>query len=334
MSSIRDVARAAGVSVATVSRALATPEKVSNASLKKVKEAVESIGYKPNLMARSFRSARAYAIVVLVPDITNPFFSTVIQAIGDVAQTRGYAVLLGDTRESSTREQEYVNRVETRLADGVIQLRPQSMSLSASDIPWVNACGCIDTPTPSVRIDNIKSARTMVDYLLSLGHQRIGVISGLPDNPHAIERLEGYRQSIATAGLTFEEDLVAYGDFTMQSGQEAAHQFYAMADRPTAVYCMNDQMAMGAIQTFKSKGIRIPQEMSVTGFDDIHYAQYWDPGLTTVAQPADEIGRIAAEMLLNIIEGQELPQPEVILPTQFIVRGSTTPIKLKAAPTA
>lgn len=174
----------------------------------------------------------------------------------------------------------------------------------------------------------------MVDYLLSLGHQRIGVISGLPDNPHAIERLEGYRQSIATAGLTFEEDLVAYGDFTMQSGQEAAHQFYAMADRPTAVYCMNDQMAMGAIQTFKSKGIRIPQEMSVTGFDDIHYAQYWDPGLTTVAQPADEIGRIAAEMLLNIIEGQELPQPEVILPTQFIVRGSTTPIKLKAAPTA
>lgn len=325
MSNIREVALAAGVSVATVSRALTSPEKVSEESLKKVHDAIKAVGYRPNLLARNFRAAKSFAVVVLVPDITNPFFSQVIQAIEDRAQQKGYAVLLGDTRETSKREQEYVNRVETRLADGVIQLRPQSMSASTQDIPWVNACGCEDTPGPSVRIDNIAATKTIVDYLLALGHKSIGVISGLKDNPHTIDRLEGYKASLAAAGLPFKQELIMEGDFTMWSGQNAAKQFFRLKHMPTAICCLNDEMALGAIQTLKAQGLRVPEDISITGFDDIPYAKYWDPGLTTMAQPAEEIGKLAMDTLLRIIEGDDLNNMELVLPAELVIRQSTCP---------
>ncbi len=328
MSNIREVAQAAGVSVATVSRALANPEKVSEESLKKVHDAIKVVGYRPNLLARSFRAAKSFCVVVLVPDITNPFFSQVIQAIEDRAQQKGYAVLLGDTRETSKREQEYVNRVETRLADGVIQLRPQSMSSSTQPIPWVNACGCEGTPGPSVRIDNVAAAKTMVDYLISLGHKHIGVISGLKDNPHSIDRLKGYEASLAAAGIPFNKEFVVEGNFTMWSGQNAAKRFLHLRQMPTAIFCMNDEMAIGAIQTLKAEGLNVPNDISVTGFDDINYAKYWDPALTTMAQPAEEIGARAMDMLLRIIEGEELSTVEVVLSSELMIRQSTCPPKL------
>lgn len=323
MSNIREVAQAAGVSVATVSRALTNPEKVSEESLKKVHDAIQAVGYRPNLLARNFRAAKSFAIVVLVPDITNPFFSQVIQAIEDRAQQKGYAVLLGDTRETSKREQDYVNRVETRLADGVIQLRPHSMSSGRERIPWVNACGCEDTPGPSIRVDNAGATKTIVDYMISLGHKRIGVISGLKENPHTIGRLRGYKMALEAAGIPFEKELVIEGDFTMWSGQNAATQFFALSKMPTAICCMNDEMALGAIQTIKGRGLRVPEDISVTGFDDITYSKYWDPGLTTMAQPAEEIGKLAMDTLLRVIEGEDLSTSEIVLPTELIIRKST-----------
>jgi len=322
MSSIRDVARAAGVSVATVSRALTSPEKVSENSLKKVKDAIKEVGYRPNLLARNFRSARSYAVVVLVPNITNPFFSQVIQAIEDRAQQKGYAVLLGDTRESSKREEEYVNRVETRLADGVIQLRPQLMNKTPTTIPWVTACACRDTPGPSIRIDDVAATQTIMEYLLSLGHRKIGCITGFRENPHTIERLEGYKQSLTNAGIEVDKELIAEGDFTLWSGQNAAHKFFQIDKPPTAIFSMNDEMAIGAIQTIKSKGLSVPKDVSVTGFDDITYAKYWDPGLTTIAQPAEEFGKISMDLLLRIIEGEQLERQDIVLPTEFIIRKS------------
>jgi LacI family repressor for deo operon, udp, cdd, tsx, nupC, and nupG len=323
MSNIRQVAELAGVSVATVSRALTNPEKVSEESLKKVHDAIQSVGYRPNLLARNFRAAKSFAVVVLVPDITNPFYSQVIQSIEDRAQQRGYAVLLGDTRESSKREQDYVDRVETRLADGVIQLRPQSMSTTRKSVPWVNACGCEGTPGPSIRVDNIEATKSIVDHLVALGHRHIGVISGLRDNPHSIDRLKGYKKGLEQAGLPFRPEWVMEGDFTLWSGQAAATRFFSLDKLPTAIVCMNDEMALGAIQTFKSRGLRVPEDISVTGFDDIPYAKYWDPALTTIAQPAEEIGTVAMDLLLRIIEGENLANVEVLLPTQFMVRQST-----------
>lgn len=328
MSNIRDVARLAGVSVATVSRALSNPEKVSDDSLEKVHNAIAQVGYRPNMLARNFRSARAYAVVVLVPDIANPFYSLFIRALEDRAQQKGYAVLLGDTRGTPEREMEYIRRVETRLADGIVQLRPSSEKSQNNippDIPCVNACGCEYTTGPAIRIDNRAAAKTMVNYLISLGHRRIGVISGLKDNPHAIDRLEGYKEALAEAGIPFEKDLIAEGDFTMWSGLNAAFQFCNMKVRPTAVFSMNDEMAIGAMQTLKNQGIRIPEDMSVTGFDDIAYSKYSDPSLTTISQPAEEMGKMAMDMLLKVIEGEPLSQRECVLPTEFIIRKSTGP---------
>lgn len=334
MSSIREVARIAGVSVATVSRALSNPEKVSSESIKKVQAAIEKVKYRPNMLARNFRSTRAYSIVVLVPDITNPFFSLVIRGIEDRAQQKGYAVLLGDTRDSASREQEYIKLVETRLSDGVIQLRPYSagaLTKKQEGIAYVSACGCESTPGPSVRIDNVGAAKTIVDYLLSLGHKRIGVISGLKENPHTQDRLFGYKQSLAEAGIPFREELIAEGDFTMWSGLNAAPYFCKMSQKPTAIFCMNDEMAIGAIQTLKSYGISVPNDISVTGFDDIPYARYCDPALTTIAQPAKEIGKIAIDTLLKLIEGKSLSQVEYILPYEFVIRKSTAPAKITPA---
>lgn len=328
MSNIRDVARLAGVSVATVSRALSNPEKVSPESLDKVHKAIAEVGYRPNMLARNFRSARAYAVVVLVPDIANPFYSLFIRALEDRAHQKGYAVLLGDTRGTPERELEYIRRVETRLADGIVQLRPsseKSQNNIPADVPCVNACGCEYTTGPAIRIDNRGAAKSMVNYLISLGHKRIGVISGLKDNPHAIDRLEGYKEALAEAGIPFEKDLIAEGDFTMWSGLNAAFQFCNMKNRPTAIFSMNDEMAIGAMQTLKSQGIRIPEDISVTGFDDIAYAKYSDPSLTTISQPAEEMGKMAMDMLLKVIEGEPLSQRECVLPTEFIIRKSTGP---------
>ncbi|WP_323813840.1 LacI family DNA-binding transcriptional regulator [Cellvibrio sp. NN19] len=328
MSNIRDVARLAGVSVATVSRALSNPEKVSDDSLEKVHNAIAQVGYRPNMLARNFRSARAYAVVVLVPDIANPFYSLFIRALEDRAQQKGYAVLLGDTRGTPEREMDYIRRVETRLADGIVQLRPSSEKSQNNippDIPCVNACGCEYTTGPAIRIDNRAAAKTMVNYLISLGHKRIGVISGLKDNPHAIDRLEGYKEALAEAGIPFEKDLIAEGDFTMWSGLNAAFQFCNMKVRPTAIFSMNDEMAIGAMQTLKNQGIRIPEDISVTGFDDIAYSKYSDPSLTTISQPAEEMGKMAMDMLLKVIEGEPLSQRECVLPTEFIIRKSTGP---------
>lgn len=326
MSNIREVSRVAGVSIATVSRAISTPEKVSEAALKKVYAAIKEVGYRPNMMARNFRAIRAYSIVVLVPNLSNLFFATVIRGIEDAAQQKGYGVLLGDTRDSSSREQEYTRLVETRQADGILQLRPHTPGKSLephNGIPMVSACGCENTPYPSVRIDNAGAAREIVDYLISQGHRRIGVLAGLPDNPHSNDRLRGYRQSLEATGIGFDPDLLVNGDFTMGSGLMAASHFARMQERPTAIFSMNDEMAIGCIQGLKSAGIRVPEEMSITGFDDIEFARYSDPPLTTIAQPAEELGRTSFNTLLELIEGKELRQTETVLPYEFVVRRST-----------
>lgn len=327
MSSIREVSKVAGVSIATVSRALSHPEKVSKESLSKVHAAIEKVQYRPNMMARNFRSARAYSIVVLVPHIANPFYATVIRGIEDVAQEKGYSVLLGDTRNSVKREADYLNLVETKQADGVIQFRPHipGSPAPADHIPMVNATGCEETPYPSVRIDNAAASKAVVDYLISLGHRRIGVISGLADNRHTIDRMKGYRQSIKEAGIAFDEKLVAEGDFTMWSGLNASNHFIQMKERPTAIFSLNDEMAIGAIQGLKKAGINIPGELSITGFDDIEFSKYSDPPLTTIAQPAEELGKTAMNVLLKLMEGKDLPQTEYILPFEFVIRKSTTP---------
>lgn len=334
MSNIRDVAKAAGVSIATVSRALSAPDTVSKKSLKKVHDAIDEVQYKPNMLARNFRRHRAFTIVVLVPNMANTFFATVVRGIEDVMQQHGFGVLLGDTRDQRKREEEYLKLVETRQADGVIQLSPyrgDNSLLPQKDMIAVNAAGCENTPYPCVRIDNAGAAKTATDYLLSLGHKRIGAITGLADNPHTVDRLKGYRQALESSGVTFNEEWIAEGEFTMLSGLNAAQHFIRMPaeQRPTAILSMNDEMAIGAIKGFRNAGINIPEDISIIGFDDIEVSRYAEPALTTIAQPAEEIGKAAANMLLKLLDGHEVRHPDYVLPHEFVVRSSSIPL-LKA----
>ncbi|MDY6945036.1 MAG: LacI family DNA-binding transcriptional regulator [Pseudomonadota bacterium] len=329
--SIRQVARQAGVSIATVSRALTTPDKVSDKTLKKVLAQVERSRYKPNLLARNFRSKRAYAVVVLVPNIANPFFAEIIRGIEQVAQQHGYAVLLGDTEGREDREAYYVGLVETRQADGLIQLHPRLPKAARGangtlDIPLVNACEYIeDAPCPRVGIDNAAAAREMTKYLLDLGHRRIGVVLGPDSSPLTSERLRGYKLALRAAKIISHDGMIAQGDFTMGSGRAAAEKLFKAERPPTAIFCFNDEMALGAIRFLKSTGRSVPQDVSVVGFDDIEFASFCDPPLTTIEQPTREIGNKAMSLLFEMLNGAKAEPSMHTLPIKLIVRDSAAP---------
>ena len=329
MANIREIAKIAGVSTATVSRSLRHPEKVSDKTRQKVIEAMETYEYRPNMMARNFRSTRAYKLLVLVPNLANPFFATLIRGIEDYAQKKGYSVLLGDTQGDVENERVYLDLFNSRQADGVIQLTPYDVDVSyvPEHLPIVGAAGCEGTPYPSVRIDNAAAAKTVTDYLISQGHKRIGIITGLLDNRHTIDRLSGFRKSLEEAGLEFDQSLVIEGEFTMTSGQVAANQVLMMDEKPTALFCLNDDMAIAVMQTLKANGVRVPEDISIAGFDNIEYSKYTDPPLTTIEQPAQEMGRMAAKQLITLLEQGELPQNRFVMPYEFIVRDSVRFLK-------
>ncbi|MGN6819823.1 MAG: LacI family DNA-binding transcriptional regulator [Sphingomonas sp.] len=328
MTTIIDVAKAAGLSTATVSRALSAPEKVAKETRARVMRAIEKVDYRPNMLARNLRSDRAFSLLVLVPGIANPFFANVTAGIESVAWQRGYSVFIGDTRDSREREEHYERSVEMRLADGVIQLSPDygfDEQRRRASYPIVHACGCELTAAPSVRIDNAGAMREMAEHLIAAGHRRIAAISGPEQNPHAIDRLKGYREALELAGIGYDPAIVRHGDFSMGSGVEAAKDLMALTPRPTALLCMNDEMAIGAIQALAAVGLDVPGDVAVTGFDDISFAAHSTPALTTVAQPADAMGAKACELLIDEIEGKEVEEKVHVLPHRLVIRESSGP---------
>jgi len=331
MSTIRDVAKEAGLSTGTVSKALSAPKTVTPKNLAKVQLAIKKLNYKPNMLSQMFRNKQSQTIIVLVPDIANLFFAQVISGIELVAQKNGYRVLLGDTKDEIKREKEFINMVETRLADGIINLRPYiegDSVLPNINVIAVSAGGCENTPYPSVRIDNIGASEKVVDYLISLGHKNIGVISGTSKNPHSVDRMQGYKKALAKANIPFNQKLVYEGDFNYWSGINASEYFIRLKDKmPTAVFSMNDEMAISAMKGFLNNGLRIPEDISITGFDDRKVSRYLNPALTTVSQPAEKIGEKSAELLLQLIEGNSPNQIEFILPYDFVIRESTAVLK-------
>ncbi len=327
MANIHDVAALAGVSVATVSRYLSAPEKVAKKSQVKVAAAIDQLNYKPNLLARNFSQSRSYSILVLVPDITNPFLGQVVRGIESVGRDLGYTVLLGDVHASEQRELEYMEMLETRLVDGVIQLLDGPPPKGDKSYAIVSVCDCADDSSwPTVAVDDVKASASLVEYLLSLGHERVGCVLGMDIVSATAKRLSGYKQALAGAGIAFDESLVVEGDFSIQSGVNAAGLFLQMKQVPSAVFCMNDEMAIGLIQGLKMGGLRVPEDVSVVGFDDIEFAKYSDPPLTTMRQPAGALGATAMKILYRLLEDKGANPSKPIhhrLPTDLIVRKST-----------
>ncbi len=325
MSNIRRVAELAGVSVATVSRTLKNPDVVAPATRERVQAAVAAANYRPNGMAVQFRSRRTGNLVVLVPLIANSFFARVIAGIQQAAQAAGYRVLLCDTAGDEIREREYAELVYARQADGVIQLRAFDPFAGQGDIPpVVNACEVLAEHTwPKVRLDNRAAARCLTEHLLALGHRRIALIKGPEDSPLTLERLAGYQEALTQAGIALDPGLLHEGDFTLAAGAAAAKALLALSERPTALFCCSDEMAIGALQVLRRSGLRVPEDISLAGFDDIAFAAYTEPPLTTIAQPAEAFGQRAVAMLLEVLNGGTPAAREVVLPFELKVRGST-----------
>lgn len=330
MSTIRIVSKLAGVSTATVSRTLKNPELVSPDTRQRVMQAVQSAGYRPNQLARNFSSGKAYAVVVLVPNVANPFFSRVIRGIEQEAQACGYAVLLGDTQGSVSREQEYARMGLTSQADGLIQLdsrypfSEEDRKLAAT-VPFVNACERIDEPAgyPVVELDNRGAARALIQHLLDLNLKRLAVITGPAHSPIVRDRLAGMKDALLGAGLTLAANAVVEGDFSMQSGHDAAERLLQQPERAQAIFCMNDEMAIGAMRCLRQHGLRVPQDIAIAGFDNIEFAAFTEPSLTTIDQPAEQLGRQAMRALYQLMRGEPLAQQHMMLSYRLVVRDST-----------
>ncbi len=331
VATIRDVARLAGVSTATVSRALATPERVSEATREQVMRVVADSGYAPNLLARSLRRHQAGAILVIVRDISNPFYPEIFRGVEGAARSLGFNVLIGNTDDEPARERDYLGLVRTRRADGLIVVTgrlPDSWGeMPERPIPTVIACEPIaGLDLPIVQIDNEAAAARMVRHLIDLGHRRIAHITGPLDQIIARERLDGWRRAMSEAGLPAGEELVARGDFRLASGVLAARTLLGRRrGRPTAIFAANDESAIGAVQAIHEAGLSVPGDLSVAGFDDILFAAAAYPPLTTMRQPRRALGEQAMTLLHRLLGGQRDITTRVVLSTQLIERASTAP---------
>ena len=324
MSNIKDVAKLAGVSTATVSRAMTHPEKVSEKTRKKVELAVAEVGFSPNVIARNLRRSESKTIVVILPDIANMFFADIVRGIQFIASKNGYKVLLGDSVHTIEQAKSYIDLVKTKQADGIISLTAELPNevKNGSTIPLVMACEYFeDFPYPTVRVDNYVAAKNAVDYLLDIGHQRVACITGPMDNPICVARERGYRQSLKEATISFDAKAVESGDFSFESGYCAFHRLYHQY-RMTALFCFNDMMALGAMRAAFEHGINVPKQLSIVGFDDLPFTEYTTPQLTTIRQPQNKIGETAMQTLIHILQGKPTVQDNV-LPIQLLVRSST-----------
>jgi LacI family repressor for deo operon, udp, cdd, tsx, nupC, and nupG len=331
LSNIREVARLAGVSVATVSRTLKSPERVLAPTRERVMAAVEQAGYRPNLMAVQFRSRRTGNLVILVPTIANTFFARVISGAQQAAQAAGYRLLLCDTQGREELERQFAELVYAYQADGVIQLRaydPFENAPADADVPpIVNACEVLKAGRyPTISLDNVAAAKAMTEHLIALGHRRIGLIKGSKNSPLTLDRLAGYEAALREAGIAIDEALICHGNFSLEAGFAGAQKMLALAERPSALFCENDEMAIGAFKRIRQAGLRVPEDISVVGFDDIPMAAFCDPPLTTISQPAEAFGAKAVEMLIALIEKRPLAERHVVLPFELTPRSSTARI--------
>ncbi|MDG1121045.1 MAG: LacI family DNA-binding transcriptional regulator [Glaciecola sp.] len=325
MANIRKVAELAGVSVATVSRTLQKTDKVSTKTREKVMHAIRTLDYQPNLMAVKFRSGKTLTIVALVPDVANVFFARVISGMQTEAASHGYSILLVNTLGDETTEAHYAKMVQTSQADGLIQLRAYNPFVDYNGVlPMINACEVLETaPCTTVTLDNYAAAKSMTEHLISLGHTKIALIKGPQQSPLTQQRLHGYKDALHNAGLTFDSSMMFASDFSMSSGYLAGHQILQCSTRPTAVFCENDETAIGAIKAFKENNLQVPDDISVAGFDNIEFSQYCDPPLTTISQPAEEFGQTSVAMLINLLQDKTTKSAKVILPFELVMRSST-----------
>ena len=326
---IRDVARAAGVSVATVSRALNTPDQVTAALRERVSRAASRLGYVVHGAARALASRRSGAMGALFPTLNNPIFATCIDAFQRRLDEHGYSLLVASADYDAARETRELRTLLERGVDGVMLIgaehAEESWALLRRGPPavlvWTQEGGAL--ALPAIGFDNQAAARRVAEHLLGLGHRRIGMIAGITrGNDRAAARVAGVREALHAAGLSLDAAGLTERPYTVPDGLAGIRHLMAQPQPPTAVICGNDHLALGAITGARALGVAVPEALSVTGFDDLDFAACAVPPLTTVRVPAAEMGRRAADHLAALAAG-EAPPPPVALEAPIVLRGTT-----------
>ena len=328
---MKDVADLAGVSLATVSRTLSATVEVSPRLSRRVEAAARRLDYAVNVNARGLRGKTSGLVVVLLPDIANPFFSALLQGIEEQARSHDMAVLIGDTGVDRVIAETYWRRlVDGQRADGIILLNgfvpfaPEKLAIA--DYPMVVVSEWIaGLDAPIVGIDNVAAAFDAVSYLARLGHRRVAHICGPADNVLTHERRAGYLKAVETHDLERWPEAIQPGEFSIRAGRLATARLLAASPRPTAVSTANDEIAIGAMLEAKAQGLRVPDDFSVVGFDDIEMGQISDPPLTTIYQPRREMGRKALETLARLVEAPGRRPADTLLDYKLVVRDSAAP---------
>ncbi|MEZ4707748.1 MAG: LacI family DNA-binding transcriptional regulator [Caldilineaceae bacterium] len=327
---IKDIARSAGVSHTTVSRALRGDARIPPDTTERIVQLADEMGYVPNSIAQSLSSQRTFTIGMLVTSVADPVVMDFVEGAENIAQERGYSIFISTSRNDPQRELSVVENFQRRRVDGVVVVASRtgseySLALDRIQVPLVLLDSEeIGDKHPSVNVDNIGGAAFAVEHLLALGHRRIGYI-GAPDRPLTnIKRLRGYTQTLEQAQVAIEPAWVSNFDIAddIQRGRLGLEQ--CLAAGVTAIFCYNDQIAIGVLNTCYGKGISVPRELSVVGFDDIRAASYVTPPLTTVRQPLQEMGRRAMIMLLDLIDDN--PVQNENLECELILRSSVAPL--------
>jgi LacI family repressor for deo operon, udp, cdd, tsx, nupC, and nupG len=334
-STIRDVARVSGVSIASVSRALKAPETVRPETRRKVVEAAQSLDYRLNRMAIDFRTGRSHTIMVLVPNIANPFYSEFFKGIEEAARQQDYIILIGDTADDEFREAGYFGMLTSGRCDGLIAHIgrfptdfAEAIASGTARIPVVSCNPDAGVDVPTVRVDNYEAAQRAAEHLLSHGHRRFGQIVAFMQYRDSQTRRDGFVDAIVKAGAVWRPEMEAVGDLTIASGRAAVRTLMSVPERPTAIFAQNDEMALGAIHELGVMGLRVPEDVSVVGFDDIDFAGALTPTVTTLHVPRRKWGAAACQKLLALLEGREVPD-DTVLSAELIVRESSGPAKIR-----
>ena len=331
MPTMKDVAQAAAVSVTTVSHVVNETRYVSEELRERVLQAMDKLNYHPNTLARSLRQGISHTIGLIVPDNANPFFAEIARVIETRGFENGYSCILCNSDSQLEKELTYVSMLVAKQVDGIVFIGASSHSeqialLTEQAVPVVVADRqLLDSDVDLVLVDNYRGGHLATEHLISQGHRRIGCVTGPSDTTPSADRVHGYMDALAAAGLPVDNTLIVKGDFRYSTGATGASQLLDLTEPPTAIFACNDAMAIACMAVVRERGLAIPDDISIIGFDDVPQAAFTSPPLTTVAQPIEEIGKVATDLLIERMSGSTRPNQRVILDVSLVIRGSCGP---------
>ncbi|MBB6217518.1 DNA-binding LacI/PurR family transcriptional regulator [Anaerosolibacter carboniphilus] len=328
MTTIKDIAKLAGVSVATVSRVINDDPGVKEKSRDKVLQTIRETNYVPNTVGRNLRKSKSDMILVMLPTLSNPFYAKILKGIEERASELGYGVLVSVTHHEVKTEKKYLKMLEMKQVDGVITLfstlSTEELNNLATKYPFVQGCEYTEgAQLPYVMIDNKKAAYEATKYFISHGHQRIGMISGSFYESSERGREQGYRDAILDAGLIFDKKYIVKSNYKPESGMEMCRALLSFSEPPTAILTVSDTLAIGAIKYLKSIGVAAGKEVEIIGFDNASITRVYDPTISTVSQPRYDLGRVSVDLVVEKINDIKVVNKGIILPHELILREST-----------